>query len=280
MQSITIDNEFKSLLPTLDKETYKLLEEDILENGCRDAVVLWNGVLIDGHNRYEICTRHDIPYKTVEKEFVTREDALIWIITNQVSRRNLTPIQLSHIRGLHYRTEKIIITNKGGKNQYSDVESHNGIQPKNESTAVRLGRHYNVSKNTIIRDLKVADAIDAIGEASLEAKRKILGSEVKLDKKTLAEISMMAKEDLQEIAVKIEEGRHKELKPEPQLAENEERPVDIVLAGMLPLDKAITRIANVFQSGLALITKKKEKTELQTALRSYIETLEGLYSRI
>ena len=82
MQNIVIDEEFKFLLPTLDKETYARLEEDIIQNGCRDALVLWGDVLIDGYNRYAICTEHDIPFKTVNKELGTREDALIWIITN------------------------------------------------------------------------------------------------------------------------------------------------------------------------------------------------------
>ena len=106
MKEIIIDKEFKFLLPTLDTETYARLEEDLLKSGCRDALVLWGDVLIDGYNRYAICTEYDIPFNTVSMEFDTREDVLIWIITNQVSRRNLTPIQLSHFRGVHYRAER------------------------------------------------------------------------------------------------------------------------------------------------------------------------------
>ena len=95
MQEIIIDEEFRSLLPALDKETYRLLEENIIQNGCRDALVLWEGILIDGYNRYRICTEHEIPFNTIEKAFGAREEALIWIVSNQISRRNLLPIQLS-----------------------------------------------------------------------------------------------------------------------------------------------------------------------------------------
>ena len=56
MQEIIIDEEFKSLLPALDPRTYLELEENLLQNGCRDAIVLWNGILIDGHNRYAIAS--------------------------------------------------------------------------------------------------------------------------------------------------------------------------------------------------------------------------------
>jgi len=133
MQELIIDEEFRDLLPTLDEETYKLLEENLKENGCRDALVAWGGILLDGHNRYEICKEYGIHFNIVEKQFSCREEALIWIITTQVSRRNLTPIQLSHCRGLHYRTDKMLITNGSGINQFSkqeEVDCQNGAVDK------------------------------------------------------------------------------------------------------------------------------------------------------
>ena len=86
MQEIIIDEEFKWLMPAPDAETFKQLEENILRNGCRDSLILWGDTLIDGHNRYEICMRHGVPFNTVCKEFDTREDALVWIISNRVAR--------------------------------------------------------------------------------------------------------------------------------------------------------------------------------------------------
>ena len=115
MPEVIIDEEFRLLLPTLDGETLRLLEDSILQHGCRDPLVLWNGILIDGYNRYKICTHHDIPFNTVNMEFDSRDEVLIWIITNQVSRRNLTPIQLGHFCGLHYIVDKKI---QGSNNQF------------------------------------------------------------------------------------------------------------------------------------------------------------------
>lgn len=70
---IQIDSEFKNLIPPLSSEERQGLESSLLKEGCRDALVLWGDILIDGHNRYEICTKHNIPYKTVQKEFESRE---------------------------------------------------------------------------------------------------------------------------------------------------------------------------------------------------------------
>ena len=78
---IIIDEEFRSILPALDKETFALLEENLLVHGCMHPLILWENILIDGHNRYEIATRHGIPFATVTKEFASRDEVLIWIIS-------------------------------------------------------------------------------------------------------------------------------------------------------------------------------------------------------
>lgn len=100
---LVIDPEFKALIPPLDTDEYSKLESSLLTEGCRDALVVWkhklaelNGhspyelVLIDGHHRYELCARHNIPYNVVEREFDSREAVVVWMVKNQLARRNLT----------------------------------------------------------------------------------------------------------------------------------------------------------------------------------------------
>ena len=84
-----IDVEFQGLIPPLTFEEKKMLEESILNEGCRDAIVLWGDTIIDGHNRYEICTKHGKPFETVNREFESRNEVIEWIIKNQFGRRNL-----------------------------------------------------------------------------------------------------------------------------------------------------------------------------------------------
>lgn len=90
---IIIDKEFQSLIPPLTVEEYDGLEKSILADGCRDALVLWGDILVDGHNRYEICTTHDVPFQTVQKAFADRNDAKLWMMRNQLARRNLNDFQ-------------------------------------------------------------------------------------------------------------------------------------------------------------------------------------------
>lgn len=90
---MTIDQEFKELIPPLSADEYKQLEENILRDGIRDSLVIWdnNGeyILIDGHNRYEISQKHKLPYNIKRMTFADRDAVRSWIITNQLGRRNL-----------------------------------------------------------------------------------------------------------------------------------------------------------------------------------------------
>lgn len=88
--SIMIDKEFKTLIPPLSEEEFKQLEANCVENGIQDSLKVWNGILIDGHNRFEIAENHRLEYKTEEMEFSSRDDVKLWIIKNQLGRRNLS----------------------------------------------------------------------------------------------------------------------------------------------------------------------------------------------
>ena len=283
MDIIVVDEEFKGLLPPLDATTYARLEDNLIRNGCRDSLVLWGDTLVDGHNRYEICTRHGIPFNTVQKEFGSREEAMIWIISTQISRRNMTPLQLSHFRGMHYRLEKRAVGNPTWVNQHTDELSQVGTIPQTLATATSLAEKYNVSRNTINRDSKISDALDKIGATSPEAKRMILAGDVNVSKRYLEELSSRPKEEIDELAVKIEDGTYEKRGTEPQeQAEAAEppKPADAILAKMHPLSAVVNGISDEVQSVLSKVTKKADRTKLKTTLRTYIDALEEIYEKI
>ena len=275
-----IDEEFKGLLPALDKETFAALEANIIDNGCRDPLVLWGGILIDGYNRYEICERNGIAYNTVEKEFGSREEVMIWMISNQVSRRNMNPRQLSYFRGLHYRMEKIIVTNASGKNQWNLVDGHNAHQPKMLGTAAKLSEQYKVNEKTIRFDAKASEATDAIGNVSPIAKSKILSEEVKIDKKVLEALASATEDEIAEVAAQIEDGTYKKKTQEAPATTEPNKPVDSAIARLQPLSAAISGISDTLGVDLRSITSESDRTKLKAALRAHIDMLERLYESI
>ncbi len=88
---LKIDPELQELIPPLSEEERKILEANLKSEKNPETIVLltWRGTLIDGHNRYEICNRLGIPFKTAEKEFEDRDAVKEWVINNQLGRRNI-----------------------------------------------------------------------------------------------------------------------------------------------------------------------------------------------
>lgn len=87
----TVNPTFQKLIPPLAPEEFAQLEANIIADGCRDPLVVWNGTLIDGHNRLAICQKREIKFATKAIKFETEDEACVWIIRNQFGRRNLAP---------------------------------------------------------------------------------------------------------------------------------------------------------------------------------------------
>jgi len=92
---IEIDPEFKTLITEPRPEEIAQLEENIIQEGCRDPLVIWGNILLDGHNRFEICQRNSLPFKTVQAAVRDRDEAKAWLIKNQLGKRNLNEYQRS-----------------------------------------------------------------------------------------------------------------------------------------------------------------------------------------
>jgi ParB-like chromosome segregation protein Spo0J len=97
VDELQINPRFKDAIPPLSPEEYSGLCESILAEGCRDAIIVWNGQIVDGHNRFEICRELDIPFRTFERAFEDEDAVVEWIMRNQLSRRNLSDVERGRI---------------------------------------------------------------------------------------------------------------------------------------------------------------------------------------
>lgn len=226
MKKITVDPEFKSNIPPLSDEEYAQLEKNILADGCRDPLVLWGQLLVDGHNRYAICTKHGLPFDTVQKEFASRDEAMDWMDANQLGRRNLTPDQSSIIRGRRYnRTKKAQGGQSGNKNAAeNEVDKVSTSFP----TAETLADQYGVSERTIRRDGKRAEAIERLAVTAPEKAQAVLDG-----KKRFSKVLHEIKRDKRE-AIKIEQNKQVEIRATVTLAQctqwlDTQQPCDLLL---------------------------------------------------
>jgi N6-adenosine-specific RNA methylase IME4 len=157
---IKIDAEFSALIPPLSTEERKQLEENIIEHGgARDPLVVWASkgtlALLDGHNRYEICTRLGLPFDVHEMRFQSRDEARHWIVKNQLGRRNLTADSFTYLLGLDYKLEK----SQGKRNDLTCDQNDHKLK-----TAERLAVQHGVSPATVRRAEKFYDEVEKTPE--------------------------------------------------------------------------------------------------------------------
>lgn len=197
--------ELEVLIPPLTSEEFKQLERNILEEGIRDPLVTWNGILVDGHNRYRIATEYDIDYVTVEKEFADINAVKAWMINNQFGRRNL----ISYVRTvLALRLKEIYSeiakeNQKGGQGGILLPQTFGEANKKENETNYKIGKIADVSSETI----RKVEKIEATASPEIKAKASAglisineAYKEIKKEEKKVERVELIQKqiEDIEE----------------------------------------------------------------------------------
>jgi DNA modification methylase len=170
-----IKEEFKNLIPALSVEEFKQLEENCLAEGIRDAIITWHGYIIDGHNRYEIATKNELQYESIEKSFDSEDDVKEWMIHNQFGRRNLSNYQRSV---LALELESVFSERAKEKQKLSEgkgIQKSEDLKQSEVVTIKEVAKVANVSHDTIAK-VKVIQAT-----ATPEVKAKLSTGEVSIN---------------------------------------------------------------------------------------------------
>lgn len=169
---ITIDPEIEALIPSLKYDEQSKLRESIKVEGCRDPLVIWkdHNILLDGHNRHAICQELDIQFKTVELEFPDKDHAKLWVLKNQLGRRNLSDFQFKLLVGQEYELEKKL---HGGDRKSEEFQESIRQSDGMKETAERLAAEHNISPRTVKRSADLYKTVEAIKEVAPEVAQKL-----------------------------------------------------------------------------------------------------------
>lgn len=206
--NLNIDMEFASKIPPLMGEELMRLHESILTEGrCISPIVVWDGVIVDGHNRYRFLSRHpEIEYEVYEKDFADRNDAIAWICKNQLGRRNLTPEQKKYLIGKQYEAEKQAL---GGDRKSEAAKSMYQSETliERENTGERIARENNVSRISVIRAEKYANAVDLAEEAVPGIKEEILSGAISATDTEIIKVAQAAPDKRSAVVEKLREPK-------------------------------------------------------------------------
>lgn len=235
-KNIIVLDELKNLIPPLLETELLALKENLQKHGCKDPLKVWQTnnqtigvtenqedvvyVLIDGHNRFQLCTELQIPFNIQVDNFESVIEVRNFMIDFQLSRRNITPQQASYLRGIRYNTEKKIVINNllqsketegiypNGQNVHLDkpvvseeqktvlksddletiLPNGQNVHLDNSSkktTAQELGEYFNVDEKTIRRDADFAHGLDKLSPAM---RKEILAGQIKVEKTKIQKI--------------------------------------------------------------------------------------------
>lgn len=226
---IIIDKEFKELIPALTSDEYKGLEASILKEGCRDALILWGDILIDGHNRYEICTKHNIPYKTIQREFTDRDEVMLYMIANQEARRNISNYaritlksKSDDIKAKQAKAKENIRATQNNAGAAAFVNSQKQIDLTKE-LAKKAGTGEQTASRVLVINKKIDKAIEEnkpiAGHKPEELKKQLMDGNVSINRAYNAIKLEEKKAEIQKAERKIAEQAKEEYKPKLYIAD-------------------------------------------------------------
>ena len=300
-QTLHIDPEFKAQIPPLTQDERKQLEENILAEGELLAPILvWNGTIVDGHNRYEILQSHpEIPCSVRDLELETRDEVLAWICKHQLGRRNLTPEQKKFLVGKQYDAEK---HDGFHGNQHTipvrSADAQNEHQQTPEKTCERIARENHISASAVRRAALFAAGVDLAEELCPGIRQRVLSGDLKAPDALFERLAKARPEDYDALLEQIKNPqlRAKPMAKQQKLFQTEKSSsYDSVLASKpaesnpapekasfvyVQLADAATvmqeRWDTIFKQMPALLTSSEQKETVQAILDKHLAYLASL----
>lgn len=276
--SITIDKEFESLIPPLSSEEFAQLEENCVKEGIRDALITWNGILIDGHNRFKIAAKHSLHWTEKKMEFADRDEAVRWIILNQFGRRNLS----AYDRSILALKLKPVIAEKAKERMM--LGKHDPNQNSDEGmTSKKIAKVAGVSHDTIHKvEVIEKNASPEVKQQIRDGKKSINGAFNEIKEKERKQIDISAKAHLEKAEERNREFQESKTVSIEDVAQNRKDTVEIARGKSNELFNAIKKIlfigATPFDYSI-INTKTMDYDELRR-LQGEINIAIGVLTRI
>lgn len=210
---LKVNPQFKDLIVPIPDAAFQYLKNSIISQGCREPIIIWNGYIVDGHNRYEICSTLRIPFETKKADFESKDVAIAWICLNQLKRTDLTEEMRHYLIGKQYESERAAYWYSVDNTPIQPGEGNKVIMTR---TAVRqmfsgrIAEENNISKGTVEKYARYARALDAIADKHPEFVKKVLQGQYKISHDNIAELSKLTPAELRKVQARIERMQEKD----------------------------------------------------------------------
>lgn len=272
---LNIDPEFEAKCPPLTEDELAQLEENITEEGLvLMPLIIWNNTIVDGHNRYRIAQEHPaIEFRTHEKHFNNKYEALSWICKNQLGRRNLTPQQKKYLIGQRYEAEKCSNGASDGfrGNQYTNlVPDQIDHVPDSPTTRKKIADETHTSEGYVQRAEYYAKGVDAAEEVLPGIKNDLLLGKYKPKETAVAAVARASPEERREKAEQLRVIPEKKSKADKSSARSNTKSQQ---QAYVTIDRSYEDMKNSKR-----VTEDSALVSLRYTARNMIETCDVLFA--
>ena len=204
MIQLKIDPEFRDKIPPLTDAEFEQLRENILQDGeVYEPIAVWNGTIVDGHNRWRIIQEHPgLPYRLKQMHFDDKWAAFEWMYKKQLGRRNLTEAQRTVLIGKMSEARKMhdgeqITRGDGGRFVRRDKNCPDGEAGR---TAEKIAEELGIAPGTVKNAVLFTKGVEALREISPEAADKVMAGNSGATKTTIQRFTKIDTERQKAIA--------------------------------------------------------------------------------
>lgn len=276
MDKLIIDPEFRDKIPPLTEDEFSLLEENILSDGAVvSPLVVWDGIILDGHNRYEIIQKHpELTYAVHKMPFANRYEAISWICKHQLGRRNLTPQQKKYLIGQRYEAEKMA---HGGDRKSAVAKSTDKVCPliSSHQTRASIAQESKVSEGFVQNAANYAKGVDAAEEVLPGIKQEILTGTIKPPETAVAAVAKAEPEERPQLAAALKKprGSTKQEPEKPQPVYHKAPPASSKKAEM----QKIAEISAEMERPKSPVTETSMLHSLEGEVASFVELCDHFF---
>lgn len=193
--TLNTDKSFLLLSIPLPPEQELEFAKRLMREGCREPILTWNGVIVDGHKRYRICTDEGLDFSTEEKSFLSEEEAVSWICRRRI------PLFEKKTPPYRYLVGKLYIAQKQIYHEGKNLPEHERtirLDPKWDRVSFLVAEELHMHRATVESHGMYANAMDQIAEKSWHLFQAILSGQVRLTFKETQECAGMSEWKLKE----------------------------------------------------------------------------------
>ena len=272
LEQLKIDPEFEKVIPPISLAEFVQLEENILTEGqILTPIAVWNGMIVNGHNRFKILQKYPyIPYSIKEMKFENRYEAIAWMCNQQLGRRNLRSEHFKYLIGRRYSAEKQMKRLRDEKGQYLPG-GHDDHLDDGLKTSERIAQEIGKSERYVRRAEDFADGLDIADEIMPGAKEKVLNGEVKVQHWDVESLRRFALDDRTEKVKSIFSN-----KAEPY---DERKTTEMIIGGALhgAIIQLVSNLGNYFARFPMIISEDSFRQDVRAEfeeLKKYIAEFE------